>query len=83
MEVSIFTKNIEIMEKIIRVSDPHRTNPESLVPGGSVVETVDSKGLRLLYDKIKNPSAYVARITKDPDIVQVLVDGEIFWEREQ
>jgi hypothetical protein len=83
MEVSIFTKNIEIMEKIIRVSDPHRTNPESLVPGGSVVETVDSKGLRLLYDKIKNPSAYVARITKDPDIVQVLVDGEIFWEKEQ
>ena len=71
------------MEKIIRVSDPHRTNPESLVPGGSVVETVDSKGLRLLYDKIKNPSAYVARITKDPDIVQVLVDGEIFWEKEQ
>ena len=70
------------MEKIIRVSDPHRTNPESLVPGGSVVETVDSKGLRLLYDKIKNPSAYVARITRDPDIVQVLVDGEIFWERE-
>ena len=82
MEVSIFTKNIEIMEKIIRVSDPHRTNPESLVPGGSVVETVDSKGLRLLYDKIKNPSAYVARITKDTTIVQVLVDGEIFWERE-
>jgi hypothetical protein len=67
------------MEKTIRVSDPHRTNPESLVPGGSIVETIDSKGLRLVYDKIKNPSAYVARITKDPDIVQVLVDGEIFW----
>jgi hypothetical protein len=67
------------MEKTIRVSDPHRTNPESLVPGGSIVETIDSKGLRLVYDKIKNPSAYVARITKDPEIVQVLVDGEIFW----
>lgn len=70
---------MEIMEKTIMVTDKHRTNPESLVPGGSIVETIDSKGLRLVYDKIKNPSAYVARITKDPEIVQVLVDGEIFW----
>ncbi len=69
------------MEKTIKVSDPHRTNPESLIPGGSIVETVDVQGLRLVYDKIKNPSAYVARITKDPDIIQVLVDGQIFWER--
>jgi hypothetical protein len=69
------------MEKIIKVTDNHRTNPESLVPGGFVVETVDTKGLRLVYDKIKNPSAYVARITKDQSIVQVLVDGQIFWNR--
>ena len=69
------------MEKTIRVTDNHRTNPESLVPGGSIVETIDSKGLRLVYDKIKNPSAYVARITKDLSIVQVLVDGQIFWNR--
>ena len=69
------------MEKAIKVADNHRTNPDSLVPGGSIVETIDSKGLRLVYDKIKNPSAYVARITKDTDIVQVLVDGQIFWTR--
>jgi hypothetical protein len=69
------------MEKTIKVTDNHRTNPESLIPGGSVVETIDSKGLRLVYDKIKNPSAYVARITKDLSIVQVLVDGQIFWNR--
>lgn len=69
------------MEKTIKVTDNHRTNPESLIPGGSIVETIDSKGLRLVYDKIKNPSAYVARITKDQSIVQVLVDGQIFWNR--
>lgn len=71
------------MENIVKVKDAHRTNPESLIPGGSVVETVDSKGLRLVYDKIKNPSAYVARITKDQEIVKVYVDGNIFWERDE
>jgi hypothetical protein len=70
------------MEKVIKVTDNYRTNPDSLIPGGSVVETFDSKGLRLVYDKIKNPSAYVARITKDSDIVRVFVDGQIFWEKE-
>jgi hypothetical protein len=69
------------MEKTIKVSDPHRTNPESLIPGGSIVETVDDKGLKLSYDKVKNPGAYVARVTRDPSIVQVFVDGKIFWNR--
>jgi hypothetical protein len=69
------------MEKIIKVADDHRTNPKSLIPGGSVVETVSSKGLRLVYDRIKNPDSYVSSITRDPDIVQVLVDGKIFWEK--
>ena len=58
-------------EKIIKVLDNYRTNPESHIPGGSVVETFNDKGLRLVYDKIKNPGAYLKRITKDESIIKV------------
>ena len=68
-------------EKIIKVLDNYRTNPESHIPGGSVVETFNDKGLRLVYDKIKNPGAYNKRITKDESIIKVYVDGELKFER--
>lgn len=68
-------------EKIIKVLDNYRTNPESHIPGGSVVETFNDKGLRLVYDKIKNPGAYIKRITKDVSIIKVYVDGELKFER--
>jgi hypothetical protein len=68
-------------EKIIKVLDNFRTNPESHIPGGSVVETFNDKGLRLVYDKIKNPGAYIKRITKDVSIIKVYVDGELKFER--
>jgi hypothetical protein len=68
-------------EKIIKVLDNYRTNPESHIPGGSVVETFNDKGLRLVYDKIKNPGAYIKRITKDKSIIKVYVDGELKFER--
>jgi hypothetical protein len=68
-------------EKIIKVKDNFRTNPESLVPGGHVVEIFNNDGLRLVYDKIKNPGAYIARITKDQTIKQVYVDGELKFDR--
>lgn len=68
-------------EKIIKVLDNFRTNPESHIPGGSVVETFNEKGLRLVYDKIKNPEAYIRRITKDESIIKVYVNGELKFER--
>lgn len=68
-------------EKVIKVTDNFRTNPESLIPGGHVVETYNNDGIRLVYDKIKNPAAYIARITKDVTIKQVYVDGELKFER--
>jgi hypothetical protein len=68
-------------EKIIKVLDNYRTNPESHIPGGSVIETFNDKGLRLVYDKIKNPGAYIRRITNDESIKKVYVDGELKFER--
>jgi hypothetical protein len=68
-------------EKIIKVKDNFRTNTESHIPGGSVVETFNDKGIRLVYDKIKNPGAYIRKITKDESIIKVYVDGELKFER--
>lgn len=68
-------------EKVIKVKDNFRTNPESHIPGGSIVETFSDKGIRLVYDKIKNPGAYIRRITKDPSIIRVYVDGELTFDR--
>lgn len=70
------------MSKVIKVKDEHRTNPESLVPGGSLVETFTSNGVRLQYDKIKNPKAYISKISRDPEIEKIYVDGVLAWERE-
>ena len=70
------------MEKSIQVKDNFRKNPDSLIPGGSTVETISSEGLRLVYDKIKNPSAYIQRIIKDEKIVKIFVDQELVWEKE-
>jgi len=68
-------------EKIIKVTDNFRTNPESLIPGGHTVEIFNDEGLRLVYDKIKNPEAYINKITKDTSIQKVYVDGELKFER--
>jgi hypothetical protein len=70
-------------EKVIKVGDSYRTNPDSHVPGGSVVETFNDKGKTLVYDKIKNPGAYIAKITKDPSIIRVYVDGELKFDRNE
>lgn len=68
------------MGKEIKVTDNFRTNPESLVPGGSIVEVHQSDGLILLYDKIKNPKAYISRIVKKQEISKVMVDGKLYWQ---
>lgn len=69
------------MEKTIRVQDNHRTNPKSLVPGGYVVSTVNRDGLVLQYDKIKDPDAYIAHISRDENLIKIYVDGILSWER--
>jgi hypothetical protein len=72
--------------KTIIVGDGFRTNPLSFKPGGSEVKTVSktAKGtgtVELVYSKIKNPEAYIRRITSDPSILKVYVDGVLTWTR--
>lgn len=71
------------MSKELKVTDNFRTNPESLLPGGSIVEVHQTDGLILSYDKIKNPNAYISKIVKTQSILKVMVDGKLYWENQK
>ena len=63
------------------VSDEYRTNPKSLVPGGSTVLVEYFNGEVKAYDKIKNTTAYINAIVKDTNIKQISVNGQLAWKR--
>jgi hypothetical protein len=81
----IYISEIKIkkMSKELKVTDNFRTNPESLLPGGSIVEVHQADGLILLYDKIKNPNAYISKIVKTQAIIKVMVGGKLYWEKQK
>ena len=61
------------MSKELRVGDGYRTNQLSLRPGGYSVVVEYTNGQKLVYDKIKNPSAYISRVCKNDDIVSAYI----------
>lgn len=65
----------------IHVSDEHRKNELSLIPGGAIIKTVDRKGRELFYDKIKNIEAYIRKTIRDEDIIEIWANGELRWKR--
>jgi hypothetical protein len=67
----------------IKVKDEFRKNELSLEPGGSVVRVLHRNGKEMIYDKVKNPSAYCRRLTSDETVIEITVDGQPFWNRNQ
>lgn len=67
----------------LKVKDEYRKNELSLNPGGSTITTIMSNGKKLAYDKIKSVAKYCARLKNDPQIIEILVDGEPYWKRNQ
>jgi hypothetical protein len=71
----------------LKVTDNYRTNPLSLQPGGSTVKAIHEGGKSFVYDKVKNPGAYIKRIstdikTKDHGaIVEILINNTSVWTR--
>jgi len=65
---------------ILRVAREYRTHPLSLQEGGGEVLVVFEDGIRLEYDNIHNPKAYVRQISKDlihGKVKEIYVDGEL------
>lgn len=58
---------------IFEVGDNFRTNPLSKTEGGSTVIVEKKNGQKLSYDNIKNTSAYIARVTKNDDVLRAYV----------
>lgn len=67
----------------LKVKDEYRRNDLSLSPGGSDVTTIMSNGKKLTYDKIKSVEKYCSRLKNDKSVIEILVDGEAYWKRNQ
>lgn len=71
----------------LKISDKFRTNPLSLKPGGYEVTVVYQDGQRYIYDKVKNPGAYVRHIEEKGnnahhgEVIEVLVDSATVWNK--
>jgi hypothetical protein len=66
-----------------RVGDEFRTNSLSLIPGGKKVTVVYSNGVKLVYDKVKNPGKYIKSISEKDSpngaMMEILVEGKSVW----
>ena len=67
----------------LRVTDEHRLHDLSLTPGGSDVTAVMSNGKKLIYDKIKHVKGYCNRLILNYKVMEIYVDGELYWKRNQ
>jgi len=66
--------------KVLYVADKFRTNPLSLTPGGFTINVEYYSGNTFVYDKIKFPPAYIARVSPNDiihgNIKRIYIDGE-------
>jgi hypothetical protein len=58
----------------MRVGDQFRTNPLAATPGGSTIQIIYKDGRDMIYDKIKSPSAYIAKLSLS-EIKQLFING--------
>ncbi len=65
----------------IHVTDQHRLNELSLIPGGVTLTVVQSNGNKYSYDKIKNPEKYIAAIRHKSDILEVWHGDECLYRK--
>ena len=67
----------------IRVKDEHRLHDLSLTPGGSEVMAVMKNGKKLIYDKVKYVKGYCNRLTLNSNVMEIYVDGVLYWKSNQ
>jgi len=67
--------------KEFKAGDQYRQNELSLIPGGRSVRVVYTDGRIIIYDKIKNVNAYIRRLIKKSDVIEVSCEGVILYSR--
>ena len=67
--------------KEFKVSDQYRHNELSLIPGGRSVRVVYSDKRVIVYDIIKNVNAYISRLTRDSNVIEVSCEGVILYSK--
>ncbi len=53
---------------MINVGKQWRKNPLAFEPGGVKVKVIYHSGRELCYDNIKNPGAYIRKVTRNPEV---------------
>lgn len=66
---------------LIKVKDQYRKNELSLTLGGSEVTAILENGKSIVYDKIKSISRYCNKLKNDHRVIEILVNGEVYWKR--
>jgi len=69
------------MKKSLIVDDSFRTNKLSLKPGGYDVTIIYANNKRLTYNKIKDPIAYINKIIKNSNILEILINSKSYWKQ--
>jgi tRNA G37 N-methylase Trm5 len=65
---------------LINVDDKYRKNRLSLIPGGSTVTVHRKDGAILVYDKVKMPRRYIAKLKFRDEIERVDINGRQVWD---
>jgi hypothetical protein len=68
------------MADTLHIADQYRTNELSLKPGGYELRVIYNSGKTYVYDKIKDPSRYIAKMNTT-DVYEIWVDGQIYARR--
>lgn len=65
-----------------KVNDEYRRNPKSFIPGGIRVMIRFDSGKSLIYDKVKDPEAYMNQALKNrEDIMSIWLEIGDQWEK--
>lgn len=59
----------------LRVGDQYRRNTLSIKPGGTSVVVSYTNGTVYIYDKIKNPTAYINSVKCRPHVKDAWIEG--------
>lgn len=65
----------------IKVKDEFRKSELSVEPGGTEIRVIYSNGRDVIYDRVKNTTAYCNKIKADPNSSEIWINNNLHWKR--